>query len=271
MNKRAAIYILFGVTLIAGTAGMMVTMRGMIRELAYSINKPAVPEAVAYIPSVQEQSSGTVAVKVPANTDLQGSKVTQDTNLPAEINLAVPFLLQAPKQNWVQPFEDACEEASLLMVDAFYDGKQSNFTPDEGIETIREVAAYEDKTYGYNKDTNVDEVKKTAMNFFGYKNVEVLEATEKNIKLSLAAGYPVIAPAYGKALKNPNFRNGGPEYHMLVIKGYKKDGQWITNDPGTRRGENYVYPKQRLLDAIHDFNAQDMTLGRKVIIVIKPD
>ena len=106
--------------------------------------------------------------------------------------------------------------------------------------------------------------------YFGYRRALVREATESSIKSALTNGYPVIVPAYGKALLNPNFRNGGPEYHMLVIKGWTKDGKWITNDPGTRRGPDYIYGKQLLLDAIHDFNAEDMTLGRKVMIVLLP-
>lgn len=156
------------------------------------------------------------------------------------------------------------------MVDAYYDGRKTTFGPDEGVKAILDVVAYEDETYGYNKDTTSEDVMNTAKNFFNRPNTEIIEATEANIKAALAKGYPVIAPAHGKALLNPNFRNGGPEYHMLVIKGYTKDGQWITNDPGTRNGPDYLYPKQRLLDAIHDFNATDMKLGRKIVIVIKP-
>ena len=98
-----------------------------------------------------------------------------------------------------------------------------------------------------------------------------METTDANIKTALNKGYPVILPAHGKELLNPNFRNGGPEYHMLVIKGYKADGSWIVNDPGTRNGPDYIYPHDRLLIANHDFNATDMKLGAKVMIVVYPE
>ncbi len=273
MKKRAAIVFSAGLLLIIGGVALAYTYRTNLRDLAYNWSKPALPEAISYIPptstaqaTTTKPSTKPAAKPVPTPTPAPTPKPTA----PTEINLSVPFLLQAPKQNWVEPFEDACEEASLLMVDAYYDGRKTAFGPDEGVKAILDVVAYEDATYGYNKDANADEVMKTANNYFKRPNVEIVEATEANIKAALANGNPVIAPAHGKELLNPNFRNGGPEYHMLVIKGYTKDGQWITNDPGTRNGPDYLYPKQRLLDAIHDFNARDMKLGRKVVIIIKP-
>jgi hypothetical protein len=35
--------------------------------------------------------------------------------LPAEINLNVPFFPQAPDANWNQPWKDACEESSVVL------------------------------------------------------------------------------------------------------------------------------------------------------------
>lgn len=269
MNKRTRSAIFIAVIVVIGCLGMAYTLRGNLRDLAYQLSRPSLPAAVSYDPSTSTAQAATTTPSVKPETK-PATVPTPSQTVPAEINLSVPFLLQAPKQNWVQPFEDACEEASLIMVDAYYDGRKTAFGPDEGIAAILEVVAYEDETYGYNKDTTSEDVMNTAKNFYLRDNVEILDATEANIKAALAKGYPVIAPAHGKSLKNPNFRNGGPEYHMLVIKGYTKDGRWITNDPGTRNGADYLYGKQLLLDAIHDFNATDMKLGRKVVIVIKP-
>jgi hypothetical protein len=156
------------------------------------------------------------------------------------------------------------------MVDGYYSGHALTWNADDAIKQILDVVAYEDKTYGYNKDTTAHDVAHTAMGYFGYPNAQVLEATDYNIKNMLNQGYPVIVPADGKALMNPNFKNGGPEYHMLVIKGYRKDGYWITNDPGTRNGPDYVYKHDVLLNAIHDFKAGDMEHGPKVIVVVIP-
>jgi len=54
-----------------------------------------------------------------------------------------------------------------------------------------------------------------------------------------------------------------------VIKGFLSDGQIITNDPGTRKGADYLYDPQILLDAIHDWNDGDVPRGEKNMIVIR--
>lgn len=273
MNKR--FLAVFAVVLVALGAWFG---RGYIRDVYKELSKPALPPAQEFQPAVtptstpeELSSTSTATTTTQAPAPILPATPSAASVTPAEINLDVPFLLQAPKQNWVEPFENACEEASLIMVDAYYNGRRADFGPDEGIKVILDLVAYEDATYGYNKDTTAADVVNTAKNYFGRPNVLLQEATEENIKAALAKGFPVIVPAYGKALLNPNFRNGGPDYHMLVIKGYLKDGRWITNDPGTRNGPDYIYPKQRLLDAIHEFQeGQPMQEGAKTMIVIHP-
>ncbi len=257
--------------------------RAAIRDVWANATKPALPAAQGYLPEQQETGNGKkeegVAGKPvtlpPPDSVLptpSGDPLTWEGALPTETNLAVPFLLQAPHQNWDQPFEDACEEASLIMVDAFYRGRTASYGADEGAEAILEVVAFEDTTYGYNKDTDTQDVVNTAREHFGYETVLVRPLTSpEDMKRVLANGYPIIVPAYGKALGNPNFRNGGPEYHMLVVKGYTKDGKWITNDPGTRRGADYVYSNDVLMNAIHSFNKQDMRKGAQEFIVVLPN
>jgi len=87
-----------------------------------------------------------------------------------------------------------------------------------------------------------------------------------NIKKEIAAGHPVIVPAAGKVLPNPNFTNGGPNYHMLLIIGYDQT-DFITNDPGTRNGKNFRYTYDGLINAIHDWNPNNILDGRKAVLV----
>lgn len=252
--------------------------RAMLRDAYYEWRQPDVPEAVSFEDFVEttveseatEEPARETATSSPSESERE-EPVKPSADLPPEIQLDVPFLLQAPKQNWVQPFSDACEEASLLMVHAYYTGKDGDFAEDEGVEVIQALADYEDEAYGHNKDTTTEEVSQTAENYFGYETVLVREVRSANdIKEMLAKGYPVIVPAYGKALGNPNFRNGGPDYHMLVVKGYTADGYWITNDPGTRRGKGYVYREDVLMNALHEFHPEHMTKGAKRMIVLVP-
>jgi len=77
-------------------------------------------------------------------------------------------------------------------------------------------------------------------------------------------------------LNNPNFKQPGPIYHMLVIKGYNS-WEFITNDPGTRKGNSFKYPYSTLINAVHDWNHDlavggmteaEMAQGAKVMIAV---
>ena len=88
----------------------------------------------------------------------------------------------------------------------------------------------------------------------------------EQIKKEIASGRPVIVPAAGRILPNPNFTPPGPKYHMLVIKGYNST-QFITNDQGTRKGDGFVYTYNSLLNALHDWDPGDILNGRKAVLV----
>jgi len=77
-------------------------------------------------------------------------------------------------------------------------------------------------------------------------------------------------PAAGRELGNPNFTDPGPLYHMLVVRGYTENN-FITNDVGTRKGENYQYKYDVLMNAIHDWNGGDVNNGQRVVIVAWPN
>lgn len=253
--------------------------RGAIRDWIYDFNRPSVPPAVAYQPGknptpvqpgldlthVTSTKGGTSTTTLPVVTP------TTSSTLPAEVNLSIPFVLQAPKQNWNMPFQEACEEASMLMVNAYYQSRTTKFTPDESEKAILDLVAYEEDN-GYKMDITAAEVKAVMAAYFKLNKVVLLKnPTTDQLKTALSNGYPIIVPAAGKLLKNPNFRNGGPPYHMFVLKGYTKDGRWITNDPGTFRGPDYVYSNATLMNAIHDFREGDMINGEKVVLVVQPN
>jgi hypothetical protein len=192
----------------------------------------------------------------------------QPETLPEEINLRVPFTSQAPYGDWSLPYQEACEEASALMVHAFYEGAQ--LPREEAKRQILEVVDFQTRQYGFYKDSDVEQTAQFIRELWGYESVRVLEASADQIRRELANGKPVIIPAAGQQLGNPNFTGAGPVYHMLVVKGYTKNGGFITNDPGTRNGENYVYTESVLMNAIHDWNDGNVTQGAKVMIVIDP-
>jgi len=70
-------------------------------------------------------------------------------------------------------------------------------------------------------------------------------------------------------LGNPYFSGEGPWYHMLVITWYDHRG-FITNDPGTKRGEGYHYDEATLINAIHDWTGvkENIAQGGKSMLII---
>lgn len=189
---------------------------------------------------------------------------------PDKINLKVPFTSQAPYAVWDHKDEEACEETALLMVHRFHQ-KRGIEGPADARSAIDELIEGEKQVLGgVWESTTAEELAKVAGEFLGYSKVEVkYEPTIEDIKKAVAGGFPVIVPAAGRMLKNPNYKRPGPLYHALVIKGYTEK-EFITNDPGTRRGADYVYPYERVMGAIHDWNGGKVEEGRKVMIVVMP-
>lgn len=187
--------------------------------------------------------------------------------LPASVLLNVPFTVQAPFANWDALHQETCEEASLMMVRYFRLGQP--FGSLQAIDDeLKSLVSWETGR-GYEYDVTVKELSRIARDYYSMTSGRVInDPTLEDIKTELAAGRPVIVPAAGRLLDNPNFTAGGPPYHMLVIRGYDADG-FITNDPGTRRGEKFRYSFSNLMDSIHDWtgNKATITSGAKSVLV----
>ena len=56
---------------------------------------------------------------------------------------------------------------------------------------------------------------------------------------------------------------------MLVLTGYNST-EFVTNDVGTRNGEDFVYGKEVIMQAMHDWNGGDVDDGEKRAIVVYP-
>lgn len=184
-----------------------------------------------------------------------------------DINLAVPFTAQAPTGNWAQPWQDACEEASVLMVDYYFQNKDLPAKAEVEKILLGMVQWQEDNWGGHHNLPMAQLAKFVELNY-PYRTEIVADLNVDKIKRYLDQGLPVIVPADGHQLENPFFSNDGPDYHMLVIKGYVGDN-FITNDPGTRRGRDFVYSNTNLMAAIHNWDdVQSQTVGPKTALVL---
>lgn len=189
--------------------------------------------------------------------------------LPDKILTGVPFTSQAPFAEWDELHEEACEEASLIMLKYYLDGKK--LTPEIAESEIQRMVDFEIKNYGDYRDSDAGEIVKLAEDFYGIRNLKaVYDFPKEDLKKYLARGEPIIVPAAGRLLGNPNFTAPGPLYHNLVLIGYNGN-TIITNDPGTRKGQGYTYNMDVLYNAIHDFpgKPEDITQGRKAMIVLE--
>lgn len=268
---------IIGILFIVGLlgSGILYAKRVQILEYLRDVRKEQLPIAVSFEDVNNVPVSGTGTKPVAPTPDSGPEPKTPQATAPATtalqetLNLAVPFTSQAPHENWDQPYQDACEEASIAMAHYFFVKKV--FTPESADREILDMVAFEEREFGYGYDISAEETARVIRSFYGYKNVELIaNPTVPVIKSVLAKGLPIIAPVYGRALGNPYFTPPGPTYHMLVIKGYTRD-KFITNDPGTRRGADYLYSYETMMNAIHDWNGGDVVNGQKIIIIIHPE
>lgn len=202
-------------------------------------------------------------------TAQERADVQPAADVPAEVNLAIPFTPQAPHANWELPYKEFCEEASVLMAIRFLRGEPIT-GPDQAQTDMLGIQAFEEEAFGEYRDTNVVQTAAIITDYFDYPNVRIVEnPTAGEIREAVASGKPVIVPAAGQQLGNPYFQPPGPPYHMVVVKGYTADGKFIVNDPGTRRGADFVYEEATLMNALHDWpEDENITEGRKAVIIV---
>ena len=186
---------------------------------------------------------------------------------PFSLNLDIPFYSQAPQGDWGMPYQEACEEASLLLAWYYVTGQDPSIEKFE--EDLLAMIQWEVGYFGQYEHTTIEQTAEMAKLYLTHENIEVVDdPTVEQIHSFLDKGYPVVAPFAGRYLGNPYFTAPGPVYHMLVIKGYTAEIV-ITNDPGTRRGADYQYNYDTLYNAIHDWNDGDVENGEKMMIVVK--
>lgn len=168
----------------------------------------------------------------------------------------VPFTSQAPTGNWKDPiFQNACEEAALLMADKWVSGKKFG-TPKETEVEIRKITKEEELYFPKDSyDLSVQDILILAQKYFPGMRISLMEnVTKDDMRNALFEGKVIIIPANGQKLHNPNFTAPGPRYHTLLIRGYDPAiDEFIVNDPGTQRGNAYRYASDILYNAMQNY------------------
>lgn len=199
----------------------------------------------------------------------QAVELTQipKVQLPQKLNISMPFYPQAPYADWNYPYQEACEEASVLLVVNLLNNM--NLTLDGFDRELLALIEYEKQYLGFYEDTTIQQTAEIVEKRYGLKTKIHENPTFEDIQRTVGSGHLVIAPFAGKLIGNPFYRNGGPKYHMMVIKGYDATQEKVvTHDVGTKRGTDYVYKWERLNYALHDWNGGDVSNGSKKILEI---
>lgn len=188
----------------------------------------------------------------------------------------VPFSSQAPKGNWSDlRQQDGCEETSSLMA-VMWARKEKFKNAGDNEKKLLAISDWEKKNYKTFKDTSIkDTAERILIRYFNFKNFSIKENITKNdIVNELYKGNIVMLPINGIKLKNPNYKQPGPPRHMILVIGYDPVKKlFITNDPGTRKGEKYKYPEKVLYEAIRDYPSGDNLPIRSIkknMVIIKP-
>lgn len=228
----------------------------------YYLSQDAVTEREkAKLPTLSAGQSPVSSVQSPT-----ANPSPSINSIPEELNLDVPFTPQAPHANWDYTHEEACEEAAVLMAGRYFRG-QGISGADDAEKGLQEIIGWEKENLGFFESTTAEETVRVIKGIYGL-NAQVIEnPTVGQTKVALAQGKLVLSPSAGREIGNPFYKSPGPLYHILLIKGYTKD-KFITNDAGTKRGENYPYVFKTVLDANHDWNGGNVGDGRKLMIVV---
>lgn len=207
--------------------------------------------------------SAFIAMSLFAGTDIVPEKV----ELPEKVAMNVQFYAQAPRGDWSEAYKEACEEASLVLAINHLKGEQADL--DTFDKQILDMEAFEKGFFGYHEDMTIPQLAQVVEEYVRGIKYEVIEKPSvDDLKEELFLGNLIVAPFAGQMLENPFFKNPGPRYHMLVIVGYDKNG-FITNDVGTKRGKDFKYSYENMMNALYDYHPDDMTLGGKRVLVLK--
>jgi len=220
---------------------------------ANSVSAPAI-EAPVVTQTFSEKAKATA------------TKIAQNLSKP-QVLLNVPFTSQAPLGDWNPPYNEACEEASMIMTYAWKN--EQTLDADKVAKMINESYNWQSAN-GYDIDLNATQTAEVLKKYYKIESELIKNPSIAQIVGELEKGNVVLIPAAGRELGNPYFRQPGPLYHMLPLIGYDSQrSEFITNDPGTRRGQGYRYSYDVILNAIHDWNDGDVANGQKIISSVK--
>jgi hypothetical protein len=251
MKKILKYVLAIGVVLAAGYFLLAMVLNSAPLDANTNTKVPTLPEPKPVITSRNQNSIFTQL----QNTN---QSVVAVKNV-SQVVMTVPYISEAPDNVWTGPWKNACEEASIVMVDKYYYGK-SAVTISEAKKEMTMLFNVQNKIWGGNANSDAMRTAQLINDNTIYNAVIIDSPTISQIKKELQQNRPVITPLYGFDLHNENIpfvpAPRGTSYHMFVIIGYddiKKE--FITNDSGdTIDGVSHRYSYDVVMNALHDYS-----------------
>jgi hypothetical protein len=239
-------YLLVGVLLVSG--GLYIYQRMHGGPVIPTFTDPATLYENAK--AARERQEQAEEALVAPNTEETLSEVAKAAlellvvPLPASADVAVPFMTQAPSGVWDEAHVNASEEAALLMVQEF-------LAPSSPVDSVDALIAIGNER-GLPSTCTSTEFAAFIEEYDAALNATVIEEPSiDEIKQFLANGTPVLVPVNGDLLQNPFYIAAGLPQHWIVLRGYEGE-QFFVNDPGTRRGESYMYVQSVVMAAMQE-------------------
>ncbi len=125
-------------------------------------NKENVPAAVSIAQLEQSQKAFQALAQGSSQVQTQ-----QNIQVPPELNIKMTFYPQAPSGDWSEPWQEACEEASILLVANTY--YNHNWTRQQFGDEILKLVDWENNTFGDYKNTNAKQIVQMLQDYLGRK------------------------------------------------------------------------------------------------------
>lgn len=187
--------------------------RVSLKNVWFEWNKETVPKALS-LSDIQDQKHQEVKLHEPDVLKIEDQPdLKEEIVIPDEFNLDMQFYSQAPYANWDLPYQEACEEASLLLAMNYIRGLK--VLKDEFNKELLEIVEFEKEHFGDYLHTNVEETGEIIEVFYNHPEISILQdPTVEDIKAQIAQGYPVLVPLAGQLIGNPFYAPPGPVYHF---------------------------------------------------------
>jgi len=181
-----------------------------------------------------------------------------ETTTEQNVTLPVPFTSQIPNGSWSKPWNNACEEASIIMTEGYYYGYSDIIPKKIAIDNIGSLFKIEDRVFGFNADTDAAHTALLINKYTDFSAKIVDNPSLDQIKNQIDIGRPVISFHYAKNLENKNhrWRTGSSYYHVMVLVGYDDFKQnFLVHDSGDpNTGNFYQYSYKGIMESLKDFN-----------------